>query len=101
MLIGGVLLGLGWYALSAWLGDLIDPFERVRMPVPGGELFAPAQMPLYPAALVLWSLMFFAAAQWRDQRAQQELVLRSEALAHEHACTCCAISSIRTSCSTR
>jgi two-component system LytT family sensor kinase len=83
VLVGGVLLGLGWYVLSAWLGNLIDPFERVRMLVPGGELFAPAQMPLYPAALVLWSLVFFAAAQWRDQRAQQELVLRSEALAHE------------------
>jgi signal transduction histidine kinase len=83
VLVSGVLLGLAWYALAAWVGNLIDPFELVRMPVPGGELFAPAQMPLYPVALLLWSLVFFAAAQWRDQRAQQELVLRSEALAHE------------------
>jgi signal transduction histidine kinase len=78
-----VLLGLAWSALAAWAGNLIDPFEGVRMPVPGGQLFAPAQMPLYPAVLLLWSLLFLAAARWRDQHAQTERVLRSEALAHE------------------
>ncbi|HJR69752.1 MAG TPA: histidine kinase [Gammaproteobacteria bacterium] len=82
-LAGSVLLGLAWYALAAWAGDLIDPFEGVRMPVPGGVLFAPAQLPLYPAVLLLWSFLFLTAARWQDQHAQRERLLRSEALAHE------------------
>jgi HAMP domain-containing protein len=83
VLVGSVLLGLVWYELAAWAGNVIDPFERVPMAVPGGMLFAPAQLPLYPAALLLWGILFLAAAQWRAQRAQEERVLRSEALAHE------------------
>ena len=40
-------------------------------------------MPLYPAALLLWSFLFLAAAQWQAQRSQEERVLKSESLAHE------------------
>jgi two-component system, LytTR family, sensor kinase len=83
VLVGGVLLGLAWYVLAARAGDRIDPFEYLRMPLPGGELFAPAQMPLYPAALVLWSFLFLAAAQWKAERAHERRLLQSEALAHE------------------
>jgi hypothetical protein len=78
-----VLLGLAWFPGAAWAGNLIDPFERLRMNVPGGELFAPVQMPLYPAVLLLWSFLFLAAAQWQAQRLQEARVLRSESLAHE------------------
>jgi two-component system, LytTR family, sensor kinase len=83
VLAGSVLLGLAWFPLARWAGNLIDPFERLRMNVPGGELFAPVQMPLYPAVLLLWSFLFLAAAQWQAQRSQEERVLRSESLAHE------------------
>jgi signal transduction histidine kinase len=83
VLAASVVLGLVWFPLARWAGNLVDPFERLRMNVPGGELFAPVQMPLYPAVLLLWSFVFLAAAQWRAQRVQEERVLRSEALAHE------------------
>jgi signal transduction histidine kinase len=83
VLVGSGLLGLGWYALAAFASDLIDPFERLGVPLPGGELFAASQLPLYPAVLVVWSLLFLAASQWKAQRLQEERLLRSEALAHE------------------
>src|SRR5262245_23220588 len=83
VLAGSVLLGLAWFPLARWAGNLIDPFERLAMNVPGGQLFAPVQMPLYPAALLLWSFLFLAAAQWQAQRSQEERVLKSESLAHE------------------
>jgi two-component system, LytTR family, sensor kinase len=82
-LIGSVLLGLAWFWLAAWVGNFIDPFEGVRMPVPGGQLYAPAQMPLYPAVLLLWSFFFLVAAHWQDEQAQTEQLLRAAALAHE------------------
>jgi two-component system LytT family sensor kinase len=82
-LIGSVLLGLAWFSLAAWAGNLIDPFEGVRMPVPGGQLFAPAQMPFYPGVLLLWSFFFLVAAHWQDEQAQTEQLLRAAALAQE------------------
>jgi LytS/YehU family sensor histidine kinase len=83
VLVGSMVLGLVWYEVAAWVADIIDPFERIGMAVPGGALFAPAQRPVYPAALLLWGLLFLFTAQRRAQRAQEERVLRSEALAHE------------------
>ena len=80
---GSVLLGLAWFPLARWAGNLIDPFERLRMNVPGGELFASVQMPLYPAVLLLWSFLFLKAAQWQEQRSQEERVLRAESLTRE------------------
>ena len=83
VIAGSVLLGLAWFPLARWIGNLIDPFERLRMNVPGGELFAQVQMPLYPAVLLLWSFVFLKAAQWQAQRSQDERVLRAESLSRE------------------
>ena len=83
VIAGSVLLGLAWFPLARWAGNLIDPFERLRMNVPGGVLFASVQMPLYPAVLLLWSFLFLKAAQWQEQRSQEERVLRAESLTRE------------------
>ncbi len=81
--LGSVLLGLAWYALAAWAGDALDPFLFTPVRVPGGELFAPAQIPTVAAVLLLWGLLYFTLVHWRDQRAQRERVQRAEALAHQ------------------
>jgi signal transduction histidine kinase len=83
LLIGGMLLGFAWYALAAWAGAALDPFEFMPYALQGAVVSAPAQMPLYPATLVLWSLLFLAGLQWRKQQAQEERLLRSEALAKD------------------
>jgi two-component system, LytTR family, sensor kinase len=83
VLVGSGLLGLAWYELAAWAGNRIDPFVYLGMPVPGGELFAHAQMPVYPLVLLLWSFFFLVAAHWQDEQAQTEQLLRAAALAHE------------------
>jgi two-component system, LytTR family, sensor kinase len=80
--LGSLLLGLAWYALADWLGDVLDPF--VYTPVfmlPGGELYVPLHMPAFAAILLFWSLLFLALVHWRDERAQKERLLRAEALA--------------------
>jgi two-component system LytT family sensor kinase len=81
--LGSVLLGLAWYALADWASDGLDPFLFTPVRVPGGELFAPAQVTTFVAVLLLWSLLYLALVYWRDQRAQRERVLRAEALAQE------------------
>src|SRR5262245_30627641 len=81
--LGSVLLGFAWYALADWAADVLDPFLFTPVRVPGGELFVPAQITTFAAVLLLWSLLYFALVYWRDQRAQRERVLRSEALAQQ------------------
>ena len=81
--LGSVLLGFAWYALAAWAGDVLDPFVFTPVRVPGGELFAPAQIAAFAAVLLLWSLLCLALVYWRDQRAQRERVQRAEALAQQ------------------
>ena len=78
-----VLLGFAWYALADRAADVLDPFLFTPVRVPGGELFAPAQITTFAAVLLLWSLLYFALVYWRDQRAQRERLLRSEALAQQ------------------
>jgi hypothetical protein len=78
-----VLLGVAWYALASWMGDLIDPFELSPVRLPSGPLFARTQMPLFPLVLLLWSVLALAAYYVREQHDHKERVLRSEALAHE------------------
>lgn len=82
--LGSVLLGFAWYALTSWAGDVLDPFVFTPVSVPGGTLFAPAQMPAFAAVLLMWSLLHLALVHWRDQRAHRERVQRAEALA-QHA----------------
>ncbi len=79
--LGSVLLGFAWYALAGWVSDALDPFVFTPVAVPGGELFAPAQVPVFVAVLLLWSLLHLALVYWRDQRVQRERVQRAEALA--------------------
>jgi hypothetical protein len=81
--LGSVLLGFAWYALADWAGDVLDPFLFTPVRVPGGELFAPAQITTFAAVLLLWSLLYLAFVYWCDQRAQRERVRKAEALAHQ------------------
>jgi signal transduction histidine kinase len=81
--LGSVLLGLAWFVLADWAADVLDPFLFTPVQVPGGELFVPAQITTFAAVLLLWSLLYFALVYWRDQRAQRERLLRSEALAQQ------------------
>ncbi len=81
--LGSVLLGLAWYALAAWASDAVDPFVILPMTLPGGELFAPMQMPVFPAVLLLWSLLFLGVLHLRDQHAQKERLLRAETLTQQ------------------
>jgi signal transduction histidine kinase len=81
--LGSVLLGFAWYALAAWAADVLDPFVFTPVGVPGGKLFAPAQITTFAAVLLLWSLLYLALVYWRDQRAQKERVQRAEALAQQ------------------
>jgi hypothetical protein len=81
--LGSLLLGFVWYALAAWVSDLLDPFLWTPVGVPGGQLFAPAQIPAFAAVLLLWSLLYFSLVYWRDQRAQKERLLKAEALARQ------------------
>jgi signal transduction histidine kinase len=81
--LGSVLLGFVWYAAAAWLADALDPFVFTAVSVPGGELFAPAQIPAFAAVLLLWSLLYLSLVYWREQRAQRERLLKAEALAQQ------------------
>jgi hypothetical protein len=81
--LGGVLLGLAWYELARRAADAVDPFVWLAVDLPGGELFAPQQRPVFPAVLLLWSLLFLAVTHLRDQQAQKERLLRAETLTHE------------------
>lgn len=81
--LGSVLLGFAWYALAAAAGDVLDPFLFTPVRVPGGELFAPAQITTFAAVLLLWSLLYLALVYWRDQRAQRERVQKAEGLAQQ------------------
>jgi hypothetical protein len=81
--LGSVLLGFAWYSVADWASDLLDPFLFTPVRVPGGELFAPAQITTFAAALLLWSLLYLGLVYWRDQRAQRERVSRAEALAQQ------------------
>lgn len=64
--LASVLLGFAWYALAARAGDALDPFLFTPVRVPGGELFAPAQIATFAAVLLLWSLLYLALTYWRD-----------------------------------
>ena len=81
--LGSVLLGFAWYALASWAGRALDPFLFTPVRVPGGELFAPAQIATFAAVLLLWSLLYLALVYWRDHREQRERLQRAEALAQE------------------
>jgi hypothetical protein len=81
--LGSVLLGFAWYELAAWAGDMLDPFVFTPVRVPGGELFAPAQMITFAAVLLLWGLLYLALVYRREQRAQREQVQEAEALAQQ------------------
>jgi two-component system LytT family sensor kinase len=81
--VGSVLLGFAWYSLADWAADVLDPFVSTPVNVPGGVLFAPAQMPAFAAVLLLWSLLYLALVYWRDQRVQREQVRTAEALAQQ------------------
>jgi signal transduction histidine kinase len=78
-----VLLGLAWYALAAWIGRALDPFVVMPTTLPGGELFAPAQLPGFLAALLFWGLLFVAVVHLRDQRTQKERLSRAETLSQQ------------------
>jgi hypothetical protein len=80
---GSVLLGLAWYALAKRASDAVDPFVWTAVTLPGGELFAAQQSPVFPAVLLLWSLLFLAFMHLRDQQAQKERLVRAETLSHE------------------
>jgi len=81
--LGSVLLGFAWYLLADWVGDALNPFVIVPMTLPGGELYTPAQMPVFAAVLMLWSLLYLGFVHWREQRAQKERLQRAEALAQQ------------------
>ncbi|HET8699446.1 MAG TPA: hypothetical protein VFO94_18315 [Gammaproteobacteria bacterium] len=51
-------LGLAWYALAKRPAGAVNPFIWMAVTLPGGELFAPQQMPAFPAVLLFWSLLF-------------------------------------------
>jgi hypothetical protein len=81
--LGSVLLGLAWYALAKRASDAVNPFVWMAVTLPGGELFAPQQSPVFPAVLLFWSLLFLAVVHLRDQRAQKERLLRAETLTQQ------------------
>jgi hypothetical protein len=81
--LGAMLLGLAWYELARRAADAVDPFVWLAVDLPGGELFARQQRPVFPAVLLLWSLLFLAVTHLRDQQAQKERLLRAETLGHE------------------
>lgn len=81
---GSVLLGLIWYALADAAGDVLDPFAFLFLyQLPGLELYAPVHIPAFAAILLLWSLLYVALVYRREQREQQDLLLKAEALAQE------------------
>jgi hypothetical protein len=82
-LLNSVILGVAWYALAAWVGGLIDPFEISPVRLPSGALFARTQMPVFPLILLLWGLLYLGVTHVREQQSQKERLLRSETLAHE------------------
>jgi hypothetical protein len=81
--LGSVPVGLAWYALADWTGDVLDPFVYTPVLLVGGELYVPAHVPAFVAILMLWSLLYVALVHRREQRVQQEQLLKTEALAQQ------------------
>lgn len=83
LLLASPILGLPWFAASAWIASTIDPFDFTRVALPGGTMFARNQLRYFPAVMLCWAVTFLVMSTRREQQVQRERALRAEALAHE------------------
>jgi len=81
--VGLTVLGaLGWYSISMWGHDVLDPFRGTFTAALPMSVWSPLQHPAaYLAVLLAWTLAYTGIVRWEQERAQVEQVLQADAAA--------------------
>ena len=101
VLVSGVLLGLAWYALAAWAGDRIDPFEYLRMPCRAESCSRLRRCRCIRRHWCSGACCSSPPCSGRRARSRASVCCSRRRSRKRRGCACCATSSIRISCSTR